>query len=159
MGGFVDNFPNRWVGAVLRAMVYPLGRWDREPGDRLTHRVAHLLLAPSEARTRLTNGVYKSAAHGHPVGMMEQALPQVIAAEPLERRIVKAVKAGQVSGKTWEEKLEHARDSGVISETEAETLKQVHSMVLEIIAVDEFDSETLQLGQQAGQDVRQSNAA
>src|SRR5690606_3435820 len=43
------NFPIRPVGWLLWALVFPLGRRAVPPGDRLSHRVAALLMAPNEA--------------------------------------------------------------------------------------------------------------
>ncbi len=149
LGGFVDNFPNRWVGRLMAAVVFPLGRRERAPGDRLGHRVAQLLLSPNEARDRLTAGIYVSASSDRPLSFMERALPQVIAAEPLERKLAKATKAGELDGWTWEARLADACDKGVLSETEAEQLRQVRALVSEIIAVDDFDSEDLRLGHAA----------
>ncbi len=150
LAGAVDNFPNRYMRLLLSLVIFPTGRREREPGDRLGHRVAQLLLSPSATRDRLTQGVYKSAANGHPVGLMEEALPQVIAAEPLERRLLKAQRAGQLDAITWEEQLEQAVSLSVVTRDEAKTLTQVRELVLEIIAVDEFESEVLELGKTMG---------
>jgi acyl-CoA dehydrogenase len=147
--GFIDNFPNRALATVMRFTVFPLGRWERAPGDRLSHRVAALLLTPSEARERLTNGVFVDLDSDHPISFMEKALPRVIAAEPLERRLAKAVKAGEVTGITWEEQIVSAVAAGVLEDEEAAELSEVREMVQEIIAVDDFDSEDLRLGRQA----------
>jgi acyl-CoA dehydrogenase len=92
----VDNFPNRYMRFILRFVVFPFGRREKEPGDRLTHKVAQLLLVPSDTRNRLTHGVFVSATSDHPVCLMEQALPQVIHAEPLERKMLKALKQYQL---------------------------------------------------------------
>ena len=54
------NFPNTPIGLVLRGIVFPLGRRYRTPNDRLTRACAHILLSDSEARDRLTDGVYLS---------------------------------------------------------------------------------------------------
>jgi acyl-CoA dehydrogenase len=158
LGGAVDNFPNRYMRFLLQLVIFPTGRREREPGDRLSHRVAQLLLSPSATRDRLTQGVYKSDST-HPVGFMEQALPEVIAAEPLERRLLKAQRAGQLDAITWEEQLEQAISQSIVTAEEAESLKRVREKVLEIIAVDEFESEALQLGQPAQQPIRTSEAA
>ena len=40
--------------SVLSFVVFPFGRRERAPGDRLTHKVAQLLLVPSDTRDRLT---------------------------------------------------------------------------------------------------------
>jgi len=142
----VDNFPNRLMRGVLSFVVFPFGRRERAPGDRLTHKVAQLLLTPSDTRDRLTDGIYKSAKTGHPVGLMEEALPQVIHAEPLERKLLKALKNGEISGITWEEQIQDAIARSVVTAEEAEILVQVRKLVMEIIAVDEFDLEEIQAG-------------
>jgi acyl-CoA dehydrogenase len=142
----VDNFPNRYMRGILSFVVFPFGRRERAPGDRLTHKVAQLLLTPSDTRDRLTDGIYKSAKTGHPVGLMEEALPQVIHAEPLERKLLKALKNGEISGITWEEQLQDAIACSVVTAEEADILVQVRKLVMEIIAVDEFDLEEIQAG-------------
>jgi acyl-CoA dehydrogenase len=144
----VDNFPNRYMRAMLRFVVFPFGRREKAPGDRLTHKVAQLLLAPSDTRDRLTHGVYKSATSNHPVCFMERALPQVIQAEPLERRLLKALRNGDIKGITWDEQVRNAVEKSVLSREEADILIHVRELVAEIIAVDDFDPEDLRLGRQ-----------
>ena len=146
LGGLADNFPNFWIRGLLKVVIFPLGRHEKEPGDRLSHKAAQLLLSPSESRTRLTNGIYTSATAGHPIGMMEKALPEIIAAEPLERKLLKAQKAGQLDALTWEGRLEQALTKSVVNAEEAKTLRHTRELTLEIIAVDEFESEALKLG-------------
>ncbi len=155
----IDNFPNIVLRTLLRLVVFPLGRRERAPGDRLTHKVAQLLLAPSDTRDRLTHGIYKSARSGHPIGMMEQALPQVIAAEPLERKFLKALKTGDLAGITWAEQLQDAVASSYLTAEEAAIMTRVRDLVMEIIAVDEFDAEDLRLGRQVEVEVGAQHAA
>ncbi len=155
----VDNFPNPWLKAMLTVVIFPLGLRERAPGDRLTHRVAQLLLAPSETRNRLTNGVYTTAHSGNPVGMMEQALPQIIATEPLERKMLKALKSGQVTGITWEDQLAQVVAMGGLTDAEASLLQSSRILTQEIIAVDEFDSVDLRLGQQKPVAMNKQHAA
>lgn len=159
LGEFVDNFPNRWVGRLMAFVVFPLGRRERAPGDRLSHKVAQLTLSPSEARDRLTNGIFISASSNQAISFMERALPKVIAAEPLERKLGKAIKAGEVDGLSWDAQLADAVQRGLFNDAEAEQLREVRELVMEIIAVDEFDSEALRLGQQADTMLPQSDAA
>jgi acyl-CoA dehydrogenase len=79
---------------------------------------------------------------------MERALPQVIQAEPLERKLLKAVKTGEIKGITWEEQLKDAIGKSVLTREEADILVRVRELVMEIIAVDDFDVEDLRLGRQ-----------
>ena len=127
-------------------MVFPLGQRERAPNDRLGHKVASLLLSPSETRDRLTRGVYKKATKGYWPGIMEELLPDVIAADPVERKLLKAERAGQVTGYTFEERLEDARKKSILTEKEADLLADVRKRSLEIIATDDFDIAELQAG-------------
>ena len=155
----VDNFPNRYMRTVLRFVVFPFGRREKAPGDRLTHKVAQLLLAPSDTRDRLSHGVYRSPKSNHPILFMERALPEVIRAEPLERKLLKALRQGGIEGITWKEQLESAVSTSVVTREEAEILDRVHGLVAEIIAVDDFDEEDLRLGRQAPRQVGKQHAA
>jgi len=155
----VDNFPNHYMRFILRFVVFPFGRREKEPGDRLTHKVAQLLLVPSDTRNRLTNGTFKSDTSTHPVCLMEQALPQVIQAEPLERKLLKALKQGVISGITWDEQLQDAIKKSVVSSEEAEILLRVRDLVAEIIAVDDFDVEELRLGKKPARRLSKKHAA
>jgi acyl-CoA dehydrogenase len=159
LGNFADNFPNPWLRGLLKLIIFPLGRREKYPGDRLGHKVAQLLMSPSESRSRLTNGIYISASHGHPIGIMEEALPQIIATEPLERKILKAQKEGQLNALTWEGQLQQALDKELISEEEAILLRRSRELTLEIIAVDEFESSALCLGQATSEVTKAPHAA
>ncbi len=142
----VDNFPSRAVRVLLAVVIFPLGRHEKQPGDRLGHKVAQLLLSPSETRDRLTNGVFISTSTGNPIGLLEAALPKVIATEPLERRILKAQSAGKLNADNWQSQLEEAVSKSIITDVEAKELKAVREMVTEIISVDDFESSVLRMG-------------
>jgi len=131
---------------VLRRIVFPLGANERRPNDRLGHKVAALMLSPSETRDRLTRGCYRTDRPGHVPGNMEALLPDVIAAEPVERKLVKGVRAGRVEGLTYREQVESGRATGILTEREAGMLLEVRERVMEIVAVDDFDIEELQAG-------------
>jgi acyl-CoA dehydrogenase len=155
----VDNFPARWMRPLIGFVVFPFGRREIAPGDRLTHRVAQLLLTPSDTRSRLSDGVFISPESGHPVSTMEAALPEVINAEPLERKLLKAHKLGQIEGITWEERLKDAVEKSVLNQQEADTLEHVRELVMEIIAVDEFTTEELAAGRKPEPPVGTQHAA
>ncbi len=146
LASVVDNFPSRAVRVLLAVTIFPLGRHEKQPGDRLGHKVAQLLLSPSETRDRLTNGVFISESTGNPIGLLEAALPRVIATEPLERRILKAQSTGELDAYDWQNQLEEAVSKSIITDVEAKELKAVREMVTEIIAVDEFESSVLRMG-------------
>ncbi len=155
MRGVIDNYPLAWMRPVLRFIVFPLGRVERAPNDRLGHKVAALLLSPSETRDRLTRGIYTSDRTGYPLGVMEKLLPDVIAAEPLERRLLKAQRAGQFKSPTFEGQVAEAVDKNILSDSERDFLMDVRRRTLEIISVDDFDLEEIQAGLTArGDEIR-----
>ncbi len=146
LGSVVDNFPNRWVGVLLSLFIFPFGRRERPSGDRLGHKVAQLLMSPSETRKRLTDGVFISEKDSNPVGLLELALPRVIASEPVERRLLKAQTTGKLESIDLQSQLQEAVEKSIISPREAEELEVVRAMIADIIAVDEFDGSYLGVG-------------
>ena len=66
--GVISNFPNRFIAAIMRRVVFPLGRPYVVPSDKLGHEVARLLIEPSAARDRLTAGIYLSQRGGQSAG-------------------------------------------------------------------------------------------
>ena len=74
---------------------------------------------------------------------MEALLPQVIAAEPVERKFLKAVKSGDVTGLDFAAQIADAESKGVISEAERKLLEHVRKATFEFISVDDFDSDEL----------------
>ncbi|MEO7199529.1 MAG: acyl-CoA dehydrogenase domain-containing protein, partial [Dokdonella sp.] len=141
--GVLRNFPLRPVAWMLRALVFPLGRRDVPPSDRLGRRVAALLTAPNEARARMTEWTYLTPSANNPIGRMNALLPEVIAAEPVERKFLKAVKAGTVSGLDFEAQIADAEAKGVIDSAERALLEHVRAASFEFISVDDFDSDEL----------------
>ncbi len=146
LGMVVDNFPSRGVRILLSIFIFPFGRHERPPGDRLGHKVAQLLMSPSETRKRLTDGVFISDKASNPIGLLELALPRVIATEPLERRLHKAEIAGKLVYTDTQTQLQTAVEQSIITADEAKELETVRAMVTEIVAVDEFESSYLRMG-------------
>ena len=68
------------------------------PSDRLGHAVAKLLIEPSATRDRLTAGMYLPRSEADIIGKLEAALEATIAAEPIERKLRDAQKAGTIAG-------------------------------------------------------------
>ncbi|MGP1666332.1 MAG: acyl-CoA dehydrogenase domain-containing protein, partial [Rhodanobacter sp.] len=143
LDGAIRNFPVRPVAMLLRVLVFPLGRREVPPSDRLGRRVAALLTAPNEARDRLVNWVYRTPTANNTVGRMDALLPDVIAAEPVERKFGKALKSGQFKSHDYLGQLVEAQQAGVVTQAEADLLKRVREGVFEFISVDDFETDEL----------------
>ena len=132
------NFPNRWIGLALRVIVLPLGRDLKRPSDKLDQQVARLLQTPSATRDRLAEGQYLTREEGNPFGLLEQALDDVLAAEPLFEKICKA--DGRKRPFTQLDKVaDEGLALGVINPAEADLLRRAEQSRLRTINVDDFD--------------------
>jgi acyl-CoA dehydrogenase len=141
--GVISNFPNRMIAAVMRAIVFPLGRPYVIPSDKLGHDVAKLLLEPSATRDRLTAGMHLPTAGEDPVSLIERALVATLEAEPIEARIRAAAKEGRFDGKLpggagIEVLLERAQAAKVVTAAEAAAVTAARDLVAKVIRVDDF---------------------
>ncbi|MGH8151482.1 MAG: acyl-CoA dehydrogenase [Rhodanobacteraceae bacterium] len=143
LDGVMRNFPVRPVAWLLHALVFPFGRREVEPSDRLGRRVAAILTAPNSARDALVHGIYLTQTPNNPVGRMHALLPDVVAAEPVERKFLKAVKTGHFKSHDYPGRLAEAEAAGAISETERAMLEHLRRTTAEFINVDDFDPEEL----------------
>jgi acyl-CoA dehydrogenase len=137
--GTIDNFPSTPVRWLMRATVYPLGQHYKPAPDYLGHKCVELVLTPGEVRDRLTRFVYVSQDSNDPTGLLEVTFAKVIAAEIADRKLDRAVRAGQVRrvhGTDW---IADAAKVGVLSDDEARLLREVEDLTARVIAVDHFD--------------------
>ncbi len=130
------NYPASGLGALLRLCVFPLGQRYRRPDDTSGGQVAELLLAPSAARDRLTGGLHVPAVTSETLGRIEDALAKVIAAEPIERTLHKAIQGGQL--RDGPDLLQRAAADGLISEEQAHAVGEARRARRAVIEVDDF---------------------
>jgi len=135
--GLVDNIPLKPLSWLLRLVAFPLGARLRPPSDRLGHQVASLLLEPGAVRDRLTRGMYRQDDPEDPTGCLEDALEKVTRAEPVERALRDARKAGSLDVGS----LDEAVARGVISVEDAALVTAARDATDFVIAVDEFGPE------------------
>jgi acyl-CoA dehydrogenase len=163
--GVISNFPNRALAALMRAIVFPLGRPYVVPADRLGGEVARLLIEPSATRDRLTAGMFLGRGGNDPIQQIERALIATIASEPIDLRIRTAVRDGRLNvqlppGAGPEALIARAREEGIIDGEEALLLANQRRWVAEVIRVDDFDTDLgSSLLQPADPVTRQSTAA
>ncbi|RKZ38072.1 MAG: acyl-CoA dehydrogenase [Gammaproteobacteria bacterium] len=137
-----SNFPVRWIGFLLRRAVFPLGMPFGPPNDANDRRVARLLLRPSAARDRLTQGIYVGSADD-PIGRVEDALIKVTSAESATRKLQRALKTGAVSAPTPPEQIAAALAGKYITDEDARRLTAAEAARTDAIQVDDFPPEAL----------------
>ena len=139
------NFPSTPVGLLLRCIVFPLGRRYRTPNDRLTQACARLLLSESEARDRLTDGVFLHPDPEDVTGSIEHALRAVLAADEAERKL-RTARSRQPWGVEYAEWLRQLVTEGVIDEDDSARLSAAAVATRRVIMVDDFPNDFLQGG-------------
>jgi acyl-CoA dehydrogenase len=98
-----------------------------------------MLLQPSSARDRLTRGVFISDDPKDAMGRIETALPKVIAAEPVERKLRQAEKRGDIRGETLQALTAAGLKAQLINQQEAALVEASTAARLNAISVDDFE--------------------
>ncbi|GLR69945.1 acyl-CoA dehydrogenase FadE [Agaribacter marinus] len=135
---FIRNFPSRSVALYLRAITMPFGKRFDKPSDAVESKIAQILQTTCGARDRLGYGQYL----GNLFGDLEQTLKNVIAVEPIFDKVCKGL--GEKLQMTQLDKLaDRALDANLISEDEAQLLRDTEAGRLRTINVDDFDTKEL----------------
>ncbi|SMY38805.1 acyl-CoA dehydrogenase FadE [Photobacterium andalusiense] len=139
---FLANFPNKTIAYGLRLLILPTGLRRRKPADELDHQLAGLIQTPSATRDRIGRGLFLEPTPNNTVGMMEVALRDILAAEPIYDRVCQAAKK-QLPFMQLGKVATIGLELEVITTEEAELLHQAEAGRLYTINVDDFDPQQL----------------
>ncbi|MGZ5041786.1 MAG: acyl-CoA dehydrogenase, partial [Usitatibacter sp.] len=123
MDGVLDNFPNRFVAAWMRMLVFPKGLTLNAPFDKVGAKVAALLITPGPSRDRLTAGAYIPRDENDVIGRLEFAMEAVMKAETIEAKMRKATKDGLLTQRTVEERRAVALAQGIVTQADVDHLE------------------------------------
>ncbi|PRB82056.1 acyl-CoA dehydrogenase [Pseudomonas sp. MYb185] len=137
------NFPDRCVGIALRVLIFPLGRRLKPPADITGREVARRLMTPGASRDRLLEGCYRSNDPEDVTGLLNNTLDKVILADPIELRLSKAQRSGELQHDSDADPLAVAAESGVISPDEAQKVRDARLARRAVIEVDDFSQEEM----------------
>ncbi|MHB8474086.1 MAG: acyl-CoA dehydrogenase [Gammaproteobacteria bacterium] len=132
------NFPNRLIAALLRVLIFPLGRRYRKPSDTLDHALAGLLLEPSAARDRLSDGIYLPSGADDALARLETALQKIIAAEPVEQKLRRARLHSEALPPDADNMLDQAIEAGIITAEDAAQWRSAAAARKDALQVDDF---------------------
>ena len=141
--GFLRNFPNRWVAAVLRVMIFPRGRTFSSPSDELGQQIVELMINPTETRERLADCSYTTLEPTNPLGLLQEALEMAERVKVLERKVLDARRAGEIVSEDTPGQIDEAERKGVLTATEAVAVRAFDDKVMELTGVDDFDAAEL----------------
>lgn len=139
----LKNFPFRGLAWVLKMIIFPLGKHFSKPRDKMKHRVAQLLIAPTETRQRLASGAFLSTVDKNILADIQDAFIKTIASEPVEK-IIRLIKhEGKISGYTTIELAQSALNNGFLTVEQFDIFIQAEEARNKVLAVDDFKSEEL----------------
>ena len=133
------NFTPKWLGRVLRFILFPWGRSYKAPMDKVSHTIAKEAMQPSAQRDRLTAGCYIGKGNDDLTGRMEHALQMAMQIEPIQAKLHEALKKGQINRKSSiTEQWDAAKQAAILSDDEVKLLHAAEAMRQDAMQVDAF---------------------
>ena len=136
---FFNNFPNVFVGTLLKWIIFPFGRAFTPPHDRLSHEITQSMVTSNPLRERLTELCFVGKEASDPTGNLENTfimLPKIqIAMEKMSKALRKKEISKQLS---FEEQIQEAVNKKIINVLEAELYQSYENLRKQVISVDEF---------------------
>ena len=143
MHAICRNHPNRFVGLLAHALVFPTGRRFEWPTDKLTHKVARSLFNPtSQVRTMLTQAVHVPGEKVEGLGVLEAAYSAVVEAQPIRKKVEKARRDGQIEKTDVPTMAKKAKQAGAISDKELKQILAAEDLRDKAVQVDSFAATT-----------------
>jgi acyl-CoA dehydrogenase len=96
-------------------------------------------MTPNEARDRLAAGVFTTPCENNPAGRINASLAAAVAAEPVERKFLKALKNKGIEALDFATQLDEGVREGWITAEERGQLEVLRAITLDAITVDDFD--------------------
>lgn len=141
------NFPNRFAARLTQLLIFPRGKTYFAPSDRLGRQVADLVLKPGDSRERLGRFIYKSPDPGNALGALAAVLDKAARAEDIDKKMrADGIKTGRIKSLDLPSQVDMACSLGILTNEEAQFLKSYDEQVMEIVEVDDFDSQELAHG-------------
>ena len=141
--GLLRNLPNRLAAGVLRLLIFPRGRTYFAPADELGQKIVDLVTHPTDSRARLCRQAYVTPDPGNAMATLHQAMVAATAAAPLYDKLRNAARAGLISTDDPVAQIDAAQREGVLSADEADQMRALDAIVLDVVGVDDFDSSEL----------------
>ncbi len=139
--GIFSNFEIPVLGAVMRGplrFLLRLNGFGRPPSDALGHRLVKDFVKPMAFRNQLTKGVYITKDPLDPHSYVEKAFELAYESEALLKTIRKATRSKVLPKGRPMNLIKQAVEKGVITQTQADTLRETEAAVAKAVAVDEF---------------------
>jgi acyl-CoA dehydrogenase len=138
--GVLDNFPNRVLAVLLRALMFPFGLPHRPPSDALGNAVALAMQSAGPDRERLLADCYVASNAGDPVACADMALALLPQVESIEKRLKHLTHLTRMPQNlpAMREWVTVTAAAGSISNQERDVLLEFARLTDALIQVDDF---------------------
>ena len=150
MDDLLNNYPNIFVRGFLKFITKPLrilpfkGHvWHKAPTDKLDNIVTDLITSPGAVRDRLTHGIFLKGKPKDQIVRLEDALKKVIAAEPFEKKVRKAIRS-KILDAADKNNLKKIVKMKILTAKEADVIKASTKARFDIISVNAFEDKANQ---------------
>ncbi len=130
------NFPIRWLGQVIKVLIFPTGNSYREPSDSDGKHAARILISDNPARDRLTDGIHRSGGQDA-AGKLHLAFAAVMEAAGAEKALKKGL-GEVVTVDNYQRLIDEGVKQQLISEEQAALVAEAQRLTLDVINVDDF---------------------
>lgn len=143
----IRNYPSKAWATLMRLVIFPpLAKRYHRPSDELGHEIVKIIMQPGSARDRLTCGMYVNTDPQDCTGKLEHAFLLDIAVEPIRQRVLKATRKLYQLPEHDADLLAKAVKEALITQAEADQLKEAAIAVQEVVRVDDFTKEEAAAG-------------
>jgi acyl-CoA dehydrogenase len=139
-GKFFTNFPQRFIGSLLRFLVFPWGASYKLPSDKADAQLVNIMTQISSFRDRLTQDCYLGKMTPEDLtGRIELAFYQVMQLKKCKNKLKAMLKANPSQYKQdSKQQLQFAIKQGVLSEAEVKQLRTAEQLQQDAMQVDAF---------------------
>ena len=133
-----DNLGPAYLISSLWSQINPVGRF---PEDTLTSKLARLIQTPGAQRDALTDGIFIPKDESQALAKLEDAFEAYTQALAPSKKITKAIRKKVLPKAKVHLLIDEAVAKSVISQAEADIMKNAERLRLEVIQVDDYSQE------------------
>jgi len=130
-----------WLFRGPIAVYSRINRIGKSPSDFLGHKVARAMQTIGEQRDRMSDGIYIPYTRDDALGKYEYGLRMVTESLDIYKKLNLATKKGELKKGFSADKIDTAVSKGIITDEEAEMVRNTEDARLDAILVDEFTLE------------------
>jgi acyl-CoA dehydrogenase len=135
---FFANLPNKFIGSLLRRIVFPWGNPYARPSDELDRMLVKTMTANTELRDRITQYAFVGTDDSDPAYAVETAFQLLIASKETRSAIKRAIKNGDLeASEDLEALISLAVERNICSEHEGAAFLKAEAARSRAIQVDD----------------------